>query len=479
MLGLLGNRLDPKFCPHKPHPKQSLFLSLDCEEALYGGAAGGGKSDALLMAFLQYADRPGYRGLILRRKRADLTRGDAILNRACHWWLPYKKTGVRFSAKDLCFTFPSGATCEFGHANNERDVVENYQGGAWQFIAFDELTQFTPNQYLYLFSRLRRSTDGVLIPPRIRAAANPGGISHAFVRDRFMSLEYARAFLDGKAEPFYAKEYIQEDDNGRPEINKRYFVPAKTHDNAHLDGANYRRQLRQLATVTRDQLLSGDWLISTSGRFKPHWFRRYKHPDFLPASSGGYYVVVNPDGSILHQVQPNSCLRYITVDPAGTERDQELSVKSGSIASWTVINVWDYDESRGFLFLRSVKRMQREFPEVMAAIKSEYQIHRPSSIFIEFDGIGKIYFQALQRDRLPVLALKTEGKDKVVRAIPAVEEAERGNIILPEYADWLSAWEAEVFMWQGISRELNDQVDAMAWGVNVKVNRYASPMVLQ
>jgi len=74
-----------KYIPHTPFPQQAAFLLLPHREVLYGGAAGGGKSDALLMAALQYVDVPGYRALLLRRTFADLALPGALMDRAETW----------------------------------------------------------------------------------------------------------------------------------------------------------------------------------------------------------------------------------------------------------------------------------------------------------------------------------------------------------------------------------------------------------
>src|SRR6185295_14152306 len=88
--GLLGSKWPTLqiFWPHlgSCSAKQAAFLSLDCLEAGYGGAAGGGKSDAILAGALQYVDVPGYAALILRRTYAQLTLPDSIMDRA-HQWL--------------------------------------------------------------------------------------------------------------------------------------------------------------------------------------------------------------------------------------------------------------------------------------------------------------------------------------------------------------------------------------------------------
>ncbi len=220
-----------EWCPHRPHPKQQEFLSLDGLEALYGGAAGGGKSDALLMAALQYVHIPGYAALILRRTFKDLMRSDAIMARAEEW---LRGTRAEWKADTKTWHFPSGATLSFGYFDTVRDR-DAYQGGAWQFIAFDETTQFPEAWYLYLFSRLRKTTQAV--PLRMRSASNPGGIGHEWVHRRFVN-------------------------PGNPD---RPFVPAKLDDNPSTDGVSYREALSKLDEATRRQLLDGIWVNDSSG----------------------------------------------------------------------------------------------------------------------------------------------------------------------------------------------------------------------
>jgi len=225
-----------------PTNRQGAFLDLTCREALYGGAAGGGKTDALLMAALQYADVPGYAALILRRSYQDLALPGAIMDRANDWLRP---TAAHWNDTDHRWTFPSGATITFGYLQTENDKYR-YQSAEFQYIAFDELTQFKESQYLYLIgSRLRRKA-GVETPLRARAASNPGGVGHEWVKERFLAAH-------------------EEDD--------RVFVPARLADNPYLDATEYLCSLDQLDAVTRAQLLEGNWDVLPEGdRFKREWF---------------------------------------------------------------------------------------------------------------------------------------------------------------------------------------------------------------
>ena len=462
LVELLGPRIDWRFCPHRPSKKQLLFLSIEDREALYGGAAGGGKSDAILMAFLQYVDIPHYRGLILRRNSTDLTKANSIMDRAFRWWVP---AGVRFNSQQKRFTFPSGATCEFGHADVVGDEVRQYSGPEWQFIAFDELTQFDPVQYRFLFSRNRQaSADGdVAIPLRVRAASNPGGKWHNYYRNRFMSDAFARSFLDGRSADYFVSEEVTAFGAWR-----KWFVPAKLDDNPGFgegDKLDYRQGLAQLDVVTRERLLAGDWLVSEQGVFKPDWFRRFRHPDV--EGGGSTYKLLNSRGEIASVIPPADCHRFFTIDPAGTSQERKRQAK-GADPCWSTCSVWDYTPS-GELLWRRVVRLQGEFPEVMEAIRRTYAEERPSAIWLEVDGIGRPYYQQLSREQFPVYALSSEGKDKLTRATPATHEAAAGRVYLPKHAPWLDSLESELFAWQGTSDEVCDQIDTLAYAVLLKI----------
>jgi len=239
----LQTLLTPKlsdWIPHQPHPKQAAFLWLQGREAFYGGAAGGGKSDALLMAALQYADVPGYSAILFRRTFADLDLPDAIMDRSLEW---LSGTKAHWSSQGKQWTFPSGATLTFAYLATERDKYR-YQSAQFQFIGFDELTQFPETQYLYLFSRLRRLKDGQ-VPLRMRSASNPGGIGHEWVKQRFI--------VEGRT-------------------FGRVFIAASLSDNPSLDQDTYRLSLAELDPHTRAQLLQGDWDTVAGTKFQREWF---------------------------------------------------------------------------------------------------------------------------------------------------------------------------------------------------------------
>lgn len=248
-----------EYVPHRPEPPQTAFLLLDCLEAFYGGAAGGGKSDALLMAALQYVDIPAYSALLLRRTFPELAQPGAIMARSHEWLGPWRNRGVRWQEQQKRWTFPTGATLSFGYLRDMRDVYQ-YQSAEFQFVGFDELTQFPEEPYTYLFSRLRRPDSGPLsrVPLRMRSASNPGNVGHGWTKRRF----------------------VDPDTRGT-----RVFIPARLADNPHLDADSYVAGLMELPELTRRQLLDGDWGAFEGAAFPS--FNKQTHvvdPFELPAS---------------------------------------------------------------------------------------------------------------------------------------------------------------------------------------------------
>lgn len=228
-----------RYIPHAPTPKQHAFLWLRCREAFFGGAAGGGKSDALLMAALQYANISGYAAIIFRKTYTDLELPGAIMDRAQAWLMG---TDAKWNNNDKEFTFPSGAKLTFAYLAKPKDKYR-YQGAEFQFIAFDELTQFEEDDYTYLASRLRRPSDPdnplSHVPLRLRGASNPGGVGHLWVKERF---------IDGR----------------NPD---RVFIPSMLEDNPHLDQEGYEESLALLSPVERAQLRFGDWTVRPPGNY--------------------------------------------------------------------------------------------------------------------------------------------------------------------------------------------------------------------
>lgn len=256
-----------EFIPHWPTPPQARFLGLhllpeyrldedDVFEALYGGAAGGGKSDALLMAAAQYTSYPEFACAMFRRTYKDLAKAGALMDRAIEWW--GKK--AHWNGSDKVFTFPSGARVEMAYMSKPLDHLD-HQGAEYHATFWDELTQHpTDAQYEYVgVSRVRRKA-GCKIPLRSMSASNPGGPGHTWVKTRFVG---GRDITTGA------------------EIAPRHpYVRALIQDNPHLDQRAYIRGLERLHPTLREQLLRGDWDARDPGDyFRVEWFGPLLDPE--------------------------------------------------------------------------------------------------------------------------------------------------------------------------------------------------------
>lgn len=251
--------------PHTPTPRQQLFLDCDELELFYGGAAGGGKTDALLMSALKFVDVPGYSALLIMKTFSDLSKPKALMDRA-HEWLA--GTGAEWSStlKQWRFPNPSGqqAILSFSYLQTDIDKY-NHRTAEYQFIGFDELTRFHKATYTYMFSRLRRLKTAMNIPIRMRAASNPAQPSEPgmfWVEERFIPDDFDPEYEATQSPRLLEKSDI-DPETGKE--RKRFFIFARLEDNPYLDEEEYDKSLGELDPVTRAQLRRGDWKIKARG----------------------------------------------------------------------------------------------------------------------------------------------------------------------------------------------------------------------
>jgi hypothetical protein len=263
---------------------QTDFLAAPEKDVLYGGAAGGGKSFAMLIDPLRYCHKKAHRALILRRTMPELRelidKSREIYPKAFH--------GAKFKEVEKVWYFPSGAKVEFGFLEKESDVYR-YQGQAYSWIGFDEIT------HLPTASRLR--TTDPEIETNLRCTANPRGTGANWAK----------------------KRYVEAADENTTFIGtdglSRKFIPAKLSDNPFLaEDGKYEQMLMSLPATQRKQLLEGNWDVAEGAAFTefdvslhvippfeiPVWWERVKAIDYgYSSESCCLWGVVDPEDKTL------------------------------------------------------------------------------------------------------------------------------------------------------------------------------------
>lgn len=401
--------LEPKassYCPEEASLTQKVFLRCYALEALFGGAAGGGKSSALLMAALQYVDIPNYSAILFRRTFADLSLPGALMDRFRTWISNYDD--VHWNNNSFIATFPSGARVTFGYLNNAGDYLR-YKGSEFQFIGMDEVTEIREGDYRYLFSRLRRPVSGPLseVPLRMRAASNP---APNWVRQRFI--------VEGQQE-------------------KRIFVPSRLTDNPGIDAASYRRSLQALDPLERRRLEEGDWWATTLGSM----FDRTS------------FVVVDQ-----HEIpMVSSAARAVRFwDLAATEVSS-----SNSDPDWTVGTLMLLD--KGISYILDIKRIRAKGEKVEQLVQ-QTAIEDGSSVSVRMEqepgSSGKALVDQYARYVVPgydFMGIRSTG-DKQTRARPFAAAAANGNVRVLR-GPWLTEWLDEMSTFPEAASH-DDQVDS-------------------
>jgi phage terminase large subunit-like protein len=500
--GFRSNRIidivRPPFVPHPRtgqmipgvSPKQRMFLNLDVIESLFGGSVGGAKSDALLIAGLQYVDVPGYSALLLRKTKKDLGGAGGVLDRAKDWLAPFRVTGeAKWDGEQSSFFFqtsgrPSRLT--FGYVANENDCYQ-YKSHEYQFIGWDEVTEQLEWCYLFMFSRLRRLLTMLNVPLRVRAATNPGGQNPEWVRERFV----ADAYIDANPETRFSKVWTKGgecgDCGGTGTLNgqtcvycdgakrvERFFVPARIQDNPFIDERSYRKSLMHLSDTTRKQYEDGDWDVVDEGKFfQRDWLLHYRMQ--------GTSFILRDSRTVDGTEQKHD--RIIAAGETTTFLTGDTASKLNDWNDFTVFMVWTMSHRSYDLMLRYAWRARIEIPDQMPRLKAIYRGDWPGAkdgannvlwpcafAIIEEASSGIALVQEAHTMRgegvtiVPYNPNKavpgTDKRDKLSRATVPQQRLKAGQIWVPADAPpWLSNVLREILEFDGDDEKHDDCVD--------------------
>lgn len=348
---------------------------------LYGGAKGGGKTDAILFEALRQIHLPNYKALIVRRTFPQL---QEVIDRA---HIFYAKLGAKWTGDLHRYVFPSGASVSFGHCQSEQDK-ERYQGHEYQFIGFDQLEQFLESQFNFICAQNRTSDSAIQC--YIRATANPGSVGHWWLK---------RRFIDNKRPDItYTESYKLND--GRTVTRTSCYIRATVYDNPTLLAANptYLANLMSLPEIERRAYLEGDWsAFAIQCVFDSHGMQlqeqKISEPiwiGYLKQDQESFQIVPDEKGDlkIWHTPQPSGSY-LIGADVAeGDETGDYSSAHVVDKRNWEVVAHW-HGHRNAF-----------EFAEILNNLGAYYD---NAHIAVEVNGPGLATIEKLRELGYPSL----------------------------------------------------------------------------
>jgi predicted phage terminase large subunit-like protein len=435
----------------QPQPgAQTAFLRTPADIAIFGGAAGGGKSYALLLETLRHHRNPKMRSVVFRREGVQITNPGALWDEASQIYPYFNATSNK---QALEWVFPSGFKSKFAHLQHEQDV-HKWHGAQIPFIGFDELTHFTADMFWYMFSR-NRSDSGV--PGYIRATCNPpDGVNP----QEMWVAELIDWWLtpDGYPDPLKAgvirwlarrgnvafwasspKELMDKHDFERIDCKSFTFIPATIEDNQILlqNDPAYLSNLRALNENDKNRLLYGNWRVSSAGTIFSQ--KSFKHFTTEPS-----------------QID----YRLITVDTAQKIKEHN---------DYTVFQLWGLSGKN--IYLLDQVRGKFEYPQLKMMAAAFFMLHADyDMVLIEDTVSGSALIQDLLGDNrfhniIPINRKKDPTgrvKDKLRRAYDGLPYVTGGYVYINPTKDYYPEFVQEVVAFRGdLKHPHDDQVDCM------------------
>lgn len=420
----------------RPQPgPQETFLSSPADIAIYGGAAGGGKSFALLLEPMRHISNPNFGAVIFRRTTPQIRNEGGLWDESTKI---YSVIGAKPREHVLEHKFPSGAVVSFSHLEYNKTVL-NYQGSQIPLIGFDELTHFTEKQFWYMLSR-NRSTCGVR--PYIRATCNPDPDSFvATLIDWWINPDTGYAFPDRSGVVRYfarindelhwadkpeelEKEFPeacwQTIDGERVRIGPKSltFIAASVEDNKELmrKDPGYISNLNALPTIDRERLKHGNWKIrdESASIIKAKWWQKWPEKTPLPFC---YHI-------------------FSSYDTAFTEGDRKNIKYDGAPAhsartTWGVFQ--DEVSGRPAMILLEAWNGKAGFPELRQNAKKHSREFNEDMALIERKASGYSLLQEMRKARIPARGFDpTPYGDKEQRAHLSTPMVQSGLVYYPD-----------------------------------------------
>ena len=431
----------------RPQPgPQEAFLSTPADIALYGGAAGGGKTYALLLENVRHINNPKFGSVIFRRNAQQITNEGGLWDNASDIY-PLLGATPKLTPRPS-MTFPKGAKISFAHLQYDKDV-HSWQGAQVALICFDELTHFSRKQFFYMFSR-NRSTSGVI--PYIRATTNPD--AESWVAD-FISwwidqntgypipgrsgvIRYF-VVLDDTVRWADSREELVKLHGVRIEDTKSFtFIASSIYDNKVLleKDPGYLANLKALGNVEKERLLYGNWKVKPAAGL---YFKRTQ-----------VEVVPVIPGKVVKWVRAWDLAATVPT-PDNPSPDATAGVLMGKLEDdrYIIANV-----KRVTLAAADVRKLTKNTAETDRATYKSVKIRLPQ----DPGQAGKEQAQSYVKF-LAGHAVKTERMtgDKITRAEPFSAQWQAGNVLILA-GSWNEEYFAELEAFPEGGHD--DQVDA-------------------